>query len=126
MRANPKWNKLYADYIKSCVISQGLYGFKTWFTIGAIVLFIGLAFTWYPNAIIGGWEQQLSQPNLMPLQQTTLQNDVGNWTPYQITIFQPISIAFFTGGVLMLVYAVISAVLSIFSGYVTTKKEQKE
>jgi len=107
-------------------MSKDLTSFKVWFAVGAAVLLIGLALQWYPTSVIRGMRERLTQSDITPEERTQIQYDLDPWEINQITMFQPLSLAFFTGGILILVYAVLSAIFSIASIYANDKKKEKE
>jgi hypothetical protein len=98
-------------------MSQDLHGFKIWFAIGATVLLIGLALQWYPSSIIHGFNEQLALSNMSPYDINATRENLNSWKIMQAFVFQPTSIGFFTGGILILIYSVLSTVFSIASAY---------
>jgi hypothetical protein len=116
----------YTNELKLDSMSKDLTSFKVWFAVGAAVLLIGLALQWYPTSVIRGMRERLTQSDITPEERTEIQYDLNPWEINQITMFQPLSLAFFTGGILILVYAVLSAIFSIASIYADDKKKEKE
>jgi hypothetical protein len=98
-------------------MSEDLHSFKIWFGIGAAVLLIGLAFQWYPAAVIHGFNEELALSNMSPYDINVTRENVNSWRIMQAFVFQPTSIGFFTGGILILIYSVLSTVFSIASAY---------
>ena len=98
-------------------MSEDLHGFKIWFAIGATVLLIGLALQWYPAAIIHGYNEQLALSNMSPYDVNATKENLNTWRTMQAFVFQPTSIGFFTAGILILMYSVLSTVFSIASAY---------
>ena len=116
----------YTYEIKLDSMSKDLTSFKVWFAVGAAVLLIGLALQWYPTSVIRGMRERLTQSDITTDERTQIQFDLDSWDLNQITMFQPLSLAFFTGGILILIYAILSAIFSIASGYAPDKKAEKE
>lgn len=107
-------------------MSQDLRTFKKWFAIGAAVLLVGLALQWFPNSVVNGINERLTQTNLTAEQTNNLQDQLNSWNVWQASVFQPLSIFFFTAGIIMLIYSILSALFSIASSYTTAKKEEKQ
>lgn len=102
-------------------MSRNRQTYKIWFLIGATVLLIGLAFQWYPTAVINGDTDRLALSNLTDAQRTAIQDSINWWTISQDSTFQPLSMTFFTAGILILIYAILSALYSLASDYFTSK-----
>ena len=107
-------------------MSDDWTSFKQWFAIGAAVLLMGLLFQWYPSSVISGMRERLTQKNITPDEVTVTQENLNTWQIWQISSFQPVSLALFTAGILILIYSVLSAMFSIASSYAHSKKQEKE
>jgi len=105
-------------------MSQDWQTYKKWFLIGAIVLLLGLVFQWYPASFISGMRERLTQPNLTTDERTAIQGNLNSWVIWQVGTFQPLSLTLFTAGILILVYSVLTALFSIASSYLVSRKEQ--
>jgi hypothetical protein len=103
-------------------MSQDGQTWKKWFLIGATVLLIGLALQWYPAAFISGMTERLSLSNLTTAQRTAIQDDINNWNIWQVSVFQPLSLTFFTLGILILVFSILTALYSLASDYLISKQ----
>jgi hypothetical protein len=97
--------------------------YKLWFLIGATVLLIGLVLQWYPTAFINGATDRLARSNLTTDQRTAIQDDINTWTIWQDSTFQPLSLIFFTAGILILIYSILSALYSLASDYLISKEK---
>jgi hypothetical protein len=97
--------------------------YKKWFLIGATVLLIGLVLQWYPTALIKGDTDRLALSNLTANQRTAIQDDINSWTIWQDSTFQPLSLGFFTAGILILIYSILSALYSLASDYLISKEK---
>jgi hypothetical protein len=93
-------------------MSQNLQSFKTWFAAGAVILLIGLVLQWYPSSVIGGMRERLTQSDVTSAERAATQEDLNSWKIQQITLLQPASLGFVAGGILMLIYSVLSALFS--------------
>ena len=100
--------------------------FKILFTIGAVILIVGLIVQWYPASIIGGLEERLNQTGLTQDERDKLQGALNSWRIWQITTFQPLSSLLFAIGIIILVYSVIHGIFSITSTYKIVKKQETE
>ena len=97
--------------------------YKKWFLIGAAVLLLGLIFQWYPTAFINGDTARLAQSSLTTAERTAIQDDINSWTIWQAFTFQPLSLIFFTAGILTLIYSILSLLYSIASDYLISKRQ---
>jgi len=98
-------------------MSENLDGFRRWFIIGAVVLLIGLALQWYPASIIQGYSQQSTLPNMSPYDVNVTRDNINTWRIMQAFWFQPVSLTFFSAGILILAYSVVSGVFAIGLNY---------
>lgn len=105
-------------------MSQDWESFKKWFAIGVAVLLIGLVLQWYPNSVIGGIRERLTQSDVTSTERLALQEDLNSRKIWQVTGFQPVSLFCFTAGIIILVYSILSALFSIASGYTVAKRTQ--
>jgi hypothetical protein len=99
---------------------------KIFFAIGAAIPVIGLVLQWYPNSVIGGIQQTLSQGGLSADETNKLQGSLDSWKVWQITTFQPLSSILIAVGIIILVYSIIASVFSLASSYKVVKKTEKE
>ncbi len=99
--------------------------FKIYFTIGAVILVVGLIVQWYPASIIGGLEERLSQTNLTQDERNKLQGALNSWRIWQITTFQPLSSLLFAIGIIILVYSIIHGIFSIATSYKIVKNTEQ-
>jgi len=106
-------------------MSQNL-SFNKWFAAGAAILLIGLVLQWYPASIIGGMRERLTQSDVTADEKATIQEDLNSWRIQQITLLQPASFGFVTGGILILIYSILSSLFSLASDYTVAKKTEKE
>jgi hypothetical protein len=102
---------------------QNGQAYKKWFLIGAAVLLIGLVLQWYPTAFINGLTDRLALSKLTDAQRTSIQDNINTWTIWQDSILQPISMVFFTAGILTLIYSILSALYSLASDYLISKEK---
>jgi hypothetical protein len=116
----------YTIEIKSDSMSQNLQSFKILFAIGATVLLIGLVFQWYPASVIGGMRERLTQSSVTTEERTSIQDSLDYWNIQQIMLLQPASLVFTAVGILILIYSVLSTLLSIASGYTAAKRKEIE
>jgi len=100
--------------------------FKVLFSLGAVIMIIGLVLQWYPNSVISGLEERLKQQNLSQDERNKLQGALNSWRIWQITTFQPLSSILLAVGIIIIAYSIISTAFSIASSYKIVKKTEKE
>jgi len=100
--------------------------FKVLFSLGAVIIIIGLVLQWYPNSVISGLEERLKQQNLSQDERNKLQGALNSWRIWQITTFQPLSSILLAVGIIIIAYSIISTAFSIASSYKIVKKTEKE
>ncbi len=89
------------------------------FAIGAIILVVGLVFSYYPNSVIAGLQGRLYSGTEQ--EQWMYQGSLNWWQIEQLTVYQPISYLLIISGVIVMIYSVLSKIFSIASSS-TNKK----
>jgi len=96
--------------------------FTVLFTIGVVILIIGLVLQWYPSSVVAGLEERLTHSDLSKDEWNKLQGSLNSWRVWQITTFQPLSSILIAVGIIIIVYSIISTAFSIASSYKIVKK----
>lgn len=87
--------------------------FTVIFATGAIVLIIGLIFSYYPNSVIAGMQGHMYSSSLSQQEQWMYQGSLNWWQIEQLTVYQPISYLLLISGIIIMIYAVLSKIFSI-------------
>lgn len=90
------------------------------FATGAVVLIVGLIFSYYPNSVIAGMQANL-RSSLSQQDQWMYQGALNWWQIEQLTVYQPISYLLLISGIIVMIYAVLSKIFSIATN-ATAKK----
>lgn len=89
--------------------------FTILFAIGAVILVLGLFFSWYPNSVISGMNEIKQQGGLSPTEQNKYDEALGSLNIWQITVFNPASSVLSVIGLIIIVYAVIQKIFALSS-----------
>jgi hypothetical protein len=91
------------------------------FATGAVLLIIGLILSYYPNSVIVGLQANLRDSDFSQQDKLAFQGSLDWWRIEQLTVYQPISYLLSIGGIIIMVYAVLSKIFSIATN-ATAKK----
>jgi hypothetical protein len=91
-----------------------LKGFAAVFIVGMIVLTIGTALAAYTDSTILGIQHRLKQSDISQSERYALQGSLDWWNSEKVTFFQPLSNTATTLGLVVILFSIVYAVLSIW------------
>lgn len=100
-------------------------GFVAVFVIGAAIISVGLAISWVTNSTIANIQFQLQGNGLSTAERDTLRGSLGWWEIQRTTFYGPISEFVVDVGLIVVIFSVIYAVLSITGGFLDRTKRVK-
>jgi len=93
------------------------------FTLGAVIIIVGLMLQWFPESTIAGIERRLAESGLSTEKRNELQGALLSWELWQLAVFNPVSTVLLASGIIITIYAILSAIFSLAERYIKTQEK---
>ena len=97
--------------------------FNMLFTLGAVIIIVGLMLQWFPESTIAGIERRLAESGLSTEKRNELQGALLSWELWQLAVFNPVSTVLLASGIIITIYAILSAIFSLAERYIKTQEK---